>query len=98
MTKQKAKDLTIEVWQYLADHPEIACKRDLPWEILEAVIRCVSQCPLCEMFRDEDCVGCPLGNCEDAGSNYWNWYNAETDEDRKKYAQAILCVVKAWKI
>lgn len=30
MTKEKAKKLTLEVWRYLAEHPEIDIKQDLP--------------------------------------------------------------------
>jgi hypothetical protein len=30
MTKQETKELTLEVWRYLAEHPEIGTKNDLP--------------------------------------------------------------------
>jgi len=97
LTKQNAKDLTIGVWQYLVDHPKICLKHDLPREILETVAGCACYCPLCTLFGASGCIVCPLGSC-DEGSSYHRWYNAETEEERKMYAQEVLDAVKSWEI
>ena len=74
MTNQKAKDLTIEVWQYLADHPKIKYKADLPKKLWNKIKFLTCQCPLCEItdancnLTDETC--CPLFNCNDYCKNY----------------------------
>jgi hypothetical protein len=67
MTKKKAKALTLEVWEYLASHPEIEYKSKLPKRLYSQIKDLDSECPLCEIF-DQDffdrCKGCPL---KDAG-------------------------------
>jgi hypothetical protein len=50
MTKKEAKELSLKVWRYLAEHPETARKRDLPGELYGAIRNLSCACPLCELF------------------------------------------------
>jgi hypothetical protein len=60
MTKQEAKELSLEVWRYLAEHPEIQMKRYLPDEIWDKIKDMACACPLCEV---NPCHKCPLVSC-----------------------------------
>jgi len=102
MTKQEAKELTIEVWQYLADHPEIYSKIDLPDYLLKQITDCCNHCPLCQVILrrvDEDCINCPLESC-DGDSLFMQWCYAYLAGDpiavRREAAQGIVDAVKAW--
>lgn len=103
LTKQEAKDVTLEVWRYLAAHPEIFMKDFLPIELYRKIINYRNMCPLCELFfveRSRDCPECPLKSC-DHGSFYSRWYHAEETEDEKETrrinAEGIVAAVEAWK-
>jgi hypothetical protein len=99
VTKRGAKELCLEVWRYLADHPEIESKRCLPKELYEKIQDLESRCPLCEVYFVY-CPGCPLNEAgERCGSNnsaYDKWITAETIDIRKKAALRIVKIVKAW--
>jgi len=104
MKKRMAKKRVIEVWQYLADYPEIRDKGHLPDHIFAKIRGCVHLCPLCDLFNPvitgaEDCTGCPLGSC-DTGSYFERWILARRYDNatRKINAQAIVDAVKAWEI
>ena len=113
LSKSKAKKLTIEIWQYLTEHPDIAFKEDLPPKIYDKVKDMVASCPLCELFRypdlddkiyeDKCCNGCPL-HTPNSDSNYrckdyGNWQDDYNDDElRSYYAQIIVDKIKAWKI
>jgi hypothetical protein len=100
MTKQKAKVLSLEVWEYLVNHPAIDSKRDLPEELFKKIDNLISHCPLCEAFINyyscsEDC---PLYDCINPASNnlYNLWCEANTPEERRKYAAEMLSLIQAW--
>ncbi len=100
MTKQEAKELSLEVWRYLAEHPKISRKQNLPKEILNKVRLCIHLCPLCDLFKDNShygCSGCPLENCQ--GESYYNtWFYAGSDnKKRKENAEKIVEAIEAWK-
>jgi hypothetical protein len=100
MTQQEAKELSLEVWGYLADHPDVKDKFYIPNEIYEKIRYMRGRCPFCEIFIEDDggrCSICPLGDCE-SGSLYIGWVGSTTDEERKYYAQAIVDKIKAWKL
>jgi len=100
MTKKEAKELTLEVWRYLAEHPEISGKKQLPREIHCKIERLKVGCPLCELYWYKGrlgCSGCPLIDCDD-GSDYDNWIGANNREDRSRYAQNIVDKVEAWEV
>jgi len=101
MTEKESKELTIEVWTYLAEHPEIRRKYELPKILYEKIKDLELKCPLCELFFEYACTGCPLattGDCCMDGGVYHCWYNAETPEDRSTAAWGIVNIVKEWKI
>jgi hypothetical protein len=50
MTKQEAKELSLEAWEYLASYPEINDKRYLPNELWKLVQCLPFSCPLCNIF------------------------------------------------
>jgi len=107
MTKQEAKEITLEVWQYLADHPEIDDKKRLPGYLYRKVKSFLNLCPLCELFMDSslgvsECTGCPLDSCA-RGSFYAKWnlvyiWDKNPKAMRKEAAQEIINKVKAWEV
>ena len=92
MTKQEAKELSLEVWRYLAKHP--VRKFYLPDKIHNKIKDLPNDCPLCELFYNEDCIchGCPLQRCDD-DSLYDRWVNSD---EREIDAQKIVEVIEAW--
>ena len=100
MTQQKAKELTLEVWEYLRDHPEIYAKKLLPVELFAKIKLLKSWCPLCELFRvDGACKRrCPL-DCLVYGSdwNLWDISSLSDNATRQQAAANIVEKVKAWK-
>jgi hypothetical protein len=102
MNKQEAKATSLEVWRYLATHPEIRDKNDLPEELLCKIRRLRSRCPLCELFKAsrEFCPGCPLDdvNCMWAGSPYDKWCYAGSPEKRRNAAESIVRRIENWEV
>ena len=103
MTKSAAKELAIELWQYLADHPEIARKWEIQRanpELWERIKDLQLYCPLCEVF--EDCMDivdtCPLAPCSTKTGLYTTWTDAPSADDRRKAALAIVDAVTAWEV
>jgi hypothetical protein len=97
MTPEEAKAITLEVWEYLVEHPEVEFKLDLPKRLLKKIAGLELLCPLCELFVREDCICpcCPLGNCSRT-SPYQMWANAPSKKARKINAQKIVDAVRAW--
>lgn len=56
MTPIEAKALTLEVWTYLAAHPSINCKLDVPEGLFDRIKNLSSLCPLCELYAKMDVV------------------------------------------
>jgi hypothetical protein len=102
MTKKQAKKITLEVWTYLRDHPEIKYKSDLPDKLWYKIKKMVSTCPLCHIFTKKHitiCGNCPLGTELKTGCPYWKkWCISTTDQYRTKAASKIVELVKAWKV
>ena len=110
MTAQKAKKLSLEVWRYLAAHPEIKTKTGLPDNIFSKIEGCHQWCPLCDLFNysdgfhikencDEKCpLNLPVGDCYCPKSFFQKWFTAKSDKTRKKYAQKIVAAIEAWEI
>jgi len=97
MTEQKAKRVSLEVWRYLAEHPEIKFKSFLPDKLLNKVRQSAFYCPLCELFNSPDgCTGCPLKACNKRDTFFYKWRNAIKEKTRKKYAQKIVDAIEAW--
>jgi hypothetical protein len=103
MTQKEAKEISLEVWRYLAKHPECFSKDVLPDELWEKIHDLTSECPLCELFYIDDfCPGCPLDtageNCLDR-SAYQRWAESALDdtETRRKTATRIVKIISAWK-
>ena len=108
MTLKEAKTLSLEVWRYFAEHPEIEFKKHLPEDMYSKIVPCRHLCPLCDLFNYVDTVswqekcreGCPLniphGGCFAPKSFYQHWSKAMSDEARQKYAQKIVDAIEAW--
>jgi hypothetical protein len=96
LTKKKAKELSLEVWRYLAEHPEIRDKRNLPPELYEKIKGMSAHCSLCELFKG-DCLRCPLGYCDD-GSFFMKWEYSRTYKSRREVAMKIVRRIEAWDI
>lgn len=96
LTKKLAKQISIEVWEYLRDHPCLTDKFQLPDNIYKKIVHMKCECPLCELF-DMSCHKCPL-NCLDVKSWYNKWSFATTNRQRKKYASMIVDQIKSWQV
>jgi len=102
MAGKEAKELTIEIWTYFAEHPEITKKSELPEELYSKIKNLEAGCPLCELFIESGCTGCPLSaarnRCASINSFYCRWVDTETQEERSAAAWGIVNITKEWKI
>jgi hypothetical protein len=108
LTPKEAKELSLEVWRYLRDHPEITNKVSLPPAIRDKVIGFLFLCPLCPLFLDlkrspeevcsESCPGCPLDikNCRNRESPYSKWSRTMKRGTRREAAAEIVSIIEAW--
>jgi hypothetical protein len=94
MTKQEAKELSLEIWGHLKAHPDIKYKDDLPQELFAKIKGLYNFCPLCAVCWH--CRGCPLGSCTLDGDVFVLWVEARSDAERKAAAAEIVRLVKAW--
>ena len=95
MTQREAKEISLEVWRYLAAHPEIDRKKNLPNEIISKIKHCYNKCPLCDLFYyDFVCPDCPLETCYD-GSLYDDWLWG-SEAQRAIAALKIVEKIEAW--
>ena len=85
MTQQEAKEITLEVWRYLKDHPWISEKKNLPKKLYAKIKDLYCRCPLC--LEDEGYFCCGY---------YWVWVFAPTNKEREKAAAKIVELVEAW--
>jgi hypothetical protein len=94
MTKRKAFELTIEIWAYLAEHPEINDKADLPEELYKEIKRLTCRCPLCAYYK-MSCGRCILpsidwGKC----LLFSKWQRATSKRDRSRAARKIVTITQ----
>jgi hypothetical protein len=94
MTHREAKAITLEVWTFLRDNPEIDDKANLPKYLLDKIKYLRGLCPLCEIFTS--CSECPLRECMSGSKIYAQWKSAATDEERQEAAAEIVNRVLAW--
>ena len=97
MTQQEAKEISLEVWEYLEAHPEIDRKTELPKKILKKINGLFLRCPLCCFIYKKHaiCPNCPLKRCN-TGSLYSTWIHAFNPIERQKAASKIVELIKAW--
>ena len=100
MTKREAKRRSLKVWKYLAAHPEIGKKEDLPSELWMLIKDDISLCPLCSLFLKHDCIGCPINNnwtncCYSYSSAFKGWIE---NRNRAENAQKIVDLIKEWPV
>lgn len=101
MTKRKAKSLSLKVWRYLAEHPELKSKRELPSALFKQLKQMSAWCPLCECFRLRNrfgCNECPLNYCLSPNASYCRWLSARTIKERKKAAEEVVKLIEAWEV
>jgi hypothetical protein len=100
MTRKEAKELTLELWQYLAEHPECFLKSQVEEGLWLKIKGLLNRCPLCKLFQNLICEGCPLmngiHNCEEWPSPWNRWLYSDDDSTRKKAAERIVEIVSAW--
>jgi len=112
MNEQKAKDLSIEVWEEIVER-ELLDKEDLSAQVFNKVKNMPGKCPLCALFNEQitsiewqnNCSGCPLKEagqqCLKSGDEdyYSIWLNSvDTKEQRIEGARNVLRIIKEWKI
>jgi len=98
MTQKKAKEISLEIWQYLADNPEIRDKKDLPKKLYNKIRFMPNKCPLCKEFlndRWDFCPGCPLRSCISTRSLYFKWKKGFVKEHWEA-AKKIVEILQAW--
>jgi hypothetical protein len=101
MTQKEAKELTLELWRYLAEHPECYAKIMVPPQVYEKIRDFQVECPLCEMFMYEDtCEKCPLDkageNCGNENGVWGKWIHSTDETTRKAAAERIVEIVSVW--
>ena len=105
MTPQEAKELSIKIWTYIAEHPEIKQKWELPNDLYDEIALITWQCPLCKIYtyeRSDTGISCrkkcPLYRCPSVGSAYIRWHTGVDEIIRREAALEILDKLKAWEI
>jgi len=109
LTAKEAKKLSLIVWKYLKEHPEVESKNDLPDKIFSKIRSHLAHCTLCEYFiaslkmNLSSCEDvCPLRGCisedDESQSMYHLWKYASNKSMRKKAAEIIYKKILAWKI
>jgi hypothetical protein len=103
MTQKDAKELTLELCRYLAEHPECYKKDMVPKRIYAKIRDLLCQCPLCEIFRRcDNCEKCLLAKadewCLNKDSAWERWHTSfyYQPDKRKKAAERIVEIVSAW--
>jgi len=91
LTRKKALEICIELWTWLAE----TGRQKTRWEGWEKYGKMESNCPFCELTKKStDCErDCPIGqgewqHCGDMG--FFDWDDATTKTQRKKYAKIFL--------
>lgn len=97
MTKRETKKLSLEVWKYLKEHPEVKRKEDLPKELWDKVSHMLGYCPLCE-YHGMLCWKCVLKYCQKSDSPFILWHEANDNDTRQKGAQTIYDKIKSWEV
>ncbi len=97
LTKKKALEITIELWTFLAE----TGKKKSEWDGWKKYGRMRMGCPLCEynnLHPLEDGCNCPFDKfedgCEGEELSFGKWEEAETIEERKKFAGEFLNQLK----
>jgi len=111
MTAVEAKELSLEIWRYMAEHPKIKSKSELPKRLFEKIKSLSEKCPLCEHFhlmnkklyryRKIDkrlCEGCPLNTDHLFCFLHYHWAISLTTETRKVAAQKIVDKIEEWEV
>jgi hypothetical protein len=102
MTQKEAKELSLELWTYLAAHPECYAKNQVPKELYSKIAVLAGSCPLCEVFDGCFCIGCPLKiagcRCDYEDSPWSEWICSRIKETgkRKQAAERIVQIISAW--
>jgi hypothetical protein len=111
MTRKEAKELSLEMWQFLAEHPEIVDRSCLPDHLFQKIKGMVKYDPLCDIFpvikfnadmQTHTCPGCPLSSvwdsCFDPMRMYDRWLYAFYEADRHVAAEKIIRVIESWEV
>jgi hypothetical protein len=101
MTAKEAKEKTLHFFQYIAAHPEVKSKSNLPIEMRKELKHYYNTWPLCQFLNDlyflSSCDKCPLEKCTtNRQSPYYKWMMAETDKVRQRAANQVVARVEAW--
>jgi len=99
MTKKQAKAITLEVWGYLAKHPEIDAKSKLPEKLWKKIRFLKLKCALCSVCCG--CIECPLNPTRGGCIGWTEWLGGVMDGssiERERGAKEIVRLVKAWKV
>jgi len=105
LTAVVAKQMSIDLWQWLAEHPG-KIKHD--WPRYNELKYMKHDCPLCEYHRmsTTQCGSCPLSvgsnlygeNCAGGAFEAW-WANLIQDPgESQRQAENILELIEAWDI
>jgi hypothetical protein len=93
----EARELTLRNWRYRRGYPA----KDLPGDIVLKLIGLPSGCPLCSLFGESDCRGCPLVidlmRCGAGVFKNWSEAYERKDWDAASYfAGEIVKAVERW--
>lgn len=101
LTKRHAVNISIELWEWLAETGNIKCE----WPDWAKYGYMQSHCPLCEYDARYSkkhhiitCLTCPyylkFGSCSLYDTPFSAWVNVGTFESRKIYAEIFLAQLK----
>jgi len=94
--RQEAKKLSVLKGTALSDTGSKTVRNR---KLARACSQHVNGCPMCTLFIENKCIGCPLDvarqNCIQRGSLFDQWSRAGRWE-RKVLAKKMLSVIKSW--
>ena len=90
---QAAIKISIKKWKGLAENG-FRQGTDEFHEYSDPYYKYIAGCPLCDLFLDEDCAGCPIAEnpkniCTVQGSPYRKWYSSISKRDAKSRAKKV---------
>jgi len=102
LTKEKAIDIAIDLWTYLAETGGDEVSK-AEWLTNNGYLDFDCDCSLCEydvLYGNGTCHNCPLWQrftyCSSL-SSFSRWLRAKTADARKKYAKRFLVIIKELK-
>jgi len=98
---QTAIKIAIKKWQCLAENGYLYGSDEF-YKYSESYSKYIAGCPLCDLFLDKDCAGCPIAEkpkntCKITDSPYRKWVTSTSKRDAKSRAKKMVKLLEGLK-